>query len=46
MENLFKWLLGIAFFIFGLIFVGMFLLLMKILLIFTPQVNILGLIIR
>lgn len=46
MENLFKWLLGIAFFIFGMIFVGVFLLIMKILLMFTPQVDILGLIIR
>lgn len=46
MENLFKWLFGSAVFIFGMLFVGVFLLIIKISLMFTPEVNILGLIIR
>jgi hypothetical protein len=46
MESLFKWMFGIAVFIFGMLFVGVFLLILKIVLMFTPQVNILGLIIQ
>ncbi|MFZ2310629.1 MAG: hypothetical protein WAW11_03730 [Patescibacteria group bacterium] len=46
MESLFKWLFGTAVFIFGMLFVGVFLLIIKIVLMFTPEVNVLGLIIR
>jgi len=46
MEQLFKILFTAAVIIFGLLFIGVFLLIIKIVLMFTPQVNILGLLIQ
>ena len=43
MESMFKFLFGFAIFIYSLVSVGVFLLIIKIILMFTPQVNILGL---
>jgi len=45
METIFKFLFGFAIFLFSLISVGVFLLIIKIILMFVPQVQILGLVI-
>lgn len=45
METTFKILFGFAVFLFSLISVGVFLLIIKIILMFVPQVQLLGLII-
>ena len=46
MEQLFKFLFGVAIVIYGLLYIGVFLLILKIILMFNPQVNILGLMIQ
>ncbi|MEI6835822.1 MAG: hypothetical protein WCK59_03230 [Candidatus Falkowbacteria bacterium] len=46
MEQLFKTLFTAAVIIFGLLFIGVFLLIIKIVLMFTPTVSILGLLIQ
>lgn len=46
MEQLFKIFFTAAVIIFGLLFIGVFLLIIKILLMFNSQVNILGLLIQ
>jgi hypothetical protein len=46
MEQLFKILFASAVIIYGLLYIGVFLLAIKIALMFVPQVNILGLIIQ
>lgn len=45
MEGTFKWLFALAIFLFSLISVGVFLLIIKILLMFYPEINLLGLVI-
>jgi len=45
MEGAFKFLFGLAVFVFCITVVGFFLLIMKIVLLFTPQVHLMGLII-
>lgn len=45
MESTFKFLLGVAAVLFALISIGIFLLIIKIILMFIPQVYLLGLII-
>jgi len=45
MESTFKFLLGLAAFLFALISVGVFLIIIKIILMFVPQIYLLGLII-
>ncbi|MDP3837061.1 MAG: hypothetical protein Q8Q67_03090 [bacterium] len=45
MESMFKFLFGLAVFIFSLVSVGVFLLIIKIVLMFSPEVRLLGLII-
>lgn len=45
METAFKFLFGLAIFLFSLISVGVFFLIVKIILMFQPQINLLGLII-
>jgi hypothetical protein len=45
MESTFKFLLAVAFLLFALISIGVFLLIIKIILMFIPQINLLGLII-
>jgi hypothetical protein len=44
MEGLFKFLFGLAIFIFGLVSAGIFLLVIKIILLFQPEVHFMGLI--
>jgi hypothetical protein len=46
MEKLFKTLFAIAVILFGLLWIGVFLLLLKVILMFVPQVNVLGLLIQ
>ncbi|HNU81430.1 MAG TPA: hypothetical protein PLA05_00545 [bacterium] len=43
METTFKFLFGFAVFLFSLISIGVFLLILKIILMFTPQIQLLGL---
>jgi hypothetical protein len=45
MESIFKFLFGLAIFVFCLTSVGVFLLIIKIILMFQPEVHLLGLII-
>lgn len=45
MEQLFKILFTSAVIVFGMLFIGVFLLILKIILMFTPQINFLGLVI-
>lgn len=45
MEGFFKFLFGLAVFVFCLVTIGVFLIIVKIILLFQPQVNIMGLII-
>ncbi len=45
MEGAFKFLFGLAIFIFGLVSAGIFLLVIKIILLFQPQVHFMGLLI-
>ena len=45
MEGFFKFLFGLAVFIFGLVSVGVFFIIIKIILLFQPQVHFMGLII-
>ena len=42
-EGFFKFIFGFAIFLFCLITIGVFLIIVKIILLFTPQVNIMGL---
>ncbi len=42
-EKLFKFVFGLAVFIFCLVVVGIFLILIKIILLFTPEVHLMGL---
>jgi len=42
-ENLFKFVFGLAVLVFCLVVIGIFLILIKIILLFTPQVNLMGL---
>ncbi|MDD2257666.1 MAG: hypothetical protein PHN91_02385 [Patescibacteria group bacterium] len=46
MEQLFKFLFGLAVFVYGLVYIGIFLLIIKIVLMFQSPINFLGLIIR
>lgn len=46
MEQFFKFLFGLAVFVYGLIYIGVFLLIIKIILMFQSPINILGLVIR
>ena len=46
MEQFFKFLFGLATFVYGLIYIGIFLLIIKIILMFQSPINILGLVIR
>ncbi|MDD3285436.1 MAG: hypothetical protein PHG95_02275 [Patescibacteria group bacterium] len=43
METTFKFLFGLAVFLFSLISIGVFLLIVKIILMFSPQIQLLGL---
>ncbi len=45
MEGLFKFLLFLAIFLFCLIVVGVFIIILKIILMFQPEINLLGLMI-
>ncbi|MBN2884607.1 hypothetical protein JXE04_01655 [Patescibacteria group bacterium] len=45
MESTFKFLLAVAFLLFSLISIGIFLLIIKIILMFVPQIYLLGLVI-
>jgi len=45
MENLFKFFFGLGIFIFALLSAGIFLLVIKIILLFQPEVNLMGLLI-
>jgi hypothetical protein len=45
METTFKFLFGFGVFLFSLISIGVFLLIIKIVLMFVPQINLLGLVI-
>ncbi len=42
-EGLFKFFFGLAIFIFCLVVIGIFLILIKIILLFTPEVHLMGL---
>lgn len=42
-EKLFKFVFGLAVFIFCLVVIGIFLILIKIILLFTPEVHLMGL---
>jgi hypothetical protein len=44
MEGLFKFLFGLAIFVFGLVSAGIFLVIIKIILLFQPEVHFMGLI--
>jgi len=45
MEGLFKFLFGLAIFVFGLVSAGLFLIVIKIILLFQPEVHLMGLLI-
>lgn len=45
LEKVFKFLFGLAIFIFCLVVIGIFLILLKIILLFTPAVHLMGLVI-
>ncbi|HZJ41222.1 MAG TPA: hypothetical protein VFD16_03090 [Candidatus Saccharimonadales bacterium] len=45
MEVFFKFLFGLAIFIFGLVSAGIFLIVIKVILLFQPQVQLMGLLI-
>ncbi len=42
-EGLFKFFFGFAVFVFCLVVIGIFLILLKIILLFTPEINLMGL---
>ena len=46
MEQFFKFLFGLAAFVYGLVYIGIFLLIIKIVLMFQSPINFLGLVIR
>lgn len=46
MENAFKFLFGLAIFVFCLTVIGIFLIIVKVVLLFQPQVNLMGLVIN